>query len=205
MSCNFLDAMQHRFACKLYDRDKKISETDLNNLLKVAQLSPTSFGLEMIHYRVVVSDEYNKGIFKACFEQESVLTAPLVIVPTVLREDYYDVDGEFVKQRALRFPSTLKEFKDDFRGYYNFLKENNRLVSWAKSQTYISIANMMTYAQTIGISSCAIEGYDEDKVLELLKLDKEKWAVGLICCFGYSKENEREKIREDIKDIVTIY
>ncbi len=205
MNSNFLDAMQHRFACKLYHRDKKINDKDLQNLLKVAQLSPTSFGLEMIHYRVVVSDSYNKDLYNACFEQDSVKTAPCVIIPTVLREKYYDVDGDFVKQRAMRFPSTLDEFKDDFRGYFTFLKDNNRLIHWAKSQTYIAIANMMTYAQTIGISSCAIEGYNEDKVLDLLNLDKDKWAVGLICCFGYSKEDEREKIREKIENIVTIY
>lgn len=205
MSSSFLDAMQHRFACKCYDRNKKISEKDINSLLKVAQLSPTSFGMEMVHYHVVTSDKYNTDLYKACFEQESVKTAPLAIIPSVYTEKYYDVESEFVKQRGQRFPGTLQEYKDDFKGYYEFLKENNRLVSWARSQSYISIANMMTYAKTIGIDSCAIEGYDEDKILKLLNLNKEDHAIGLICVFGYSKEKEREKIREDIKNITTRY
>ncbi len=77
-------------------------------------------------------------------------------------------------------------------------------MAWARSQSYIAVGNMMTYAQSRGIASCAIEGYKEEALLELLGLDASCWAVGLVCVFGYAAEAERPKIREPLEKISTI-
>ncbi len=201
---DFMTAMAHRFACKLY-KNEALPGEEVKNLLEVGRLSPTSFGMEMVHYRAVVNPKYRKGLFHACFEQDSVKTAPLCIIPTVLRESFYEPHGDFVRQRGLRFPSTLEEYIDDFKGYYHFLHGEGRLLAWARSQSYIAVGNMMTYAWTKGIASCAIEGYKEEALLDLLNLDKTRWAVGLVCVFGYSAEEEREKIREPLEEISTVY
>ena len=54
---------------------------------------------------------------------------------------------------------------------------------------------MMIKATELNIQSCAIEGYDNDKVIDALGLDKEDEEVGIVIAFGYPDEDEREKIR----------
>ena len=50
---NFLEAMNFRHACKLFDETKKIPQATLENILEVGRLSPSSFGMEPWKFLVV--------------------------------------------------------------------------------------------------------------------------------------------------------
>ncbi|HAF85325.1 MAG TPA: NAD(P)H-dependent oxidoreductase [Sphaerochaeta sp.] len=197
----FLEAMQNRFACKLYS-DKKIAEEDLLTILEYGRLSPTSFGLELWSFHVVEKPSLRKSLYTACFGQESVLTAPLSIVTLSRAQAYLDPDGPLVKERGSRFPGSLSDFVEDYRPYYDFLREQGRLEGWSRSQGYLAVANMMTGAADLGIQSCAIEGFDEDLVLAILGLDREDWTVSMVIPFGYPGEPVRPKIRASLASLV---
>ncbi len=42
----FLEMMNFRHACKVFDETKKISDEDFQYILEAARLSPSSFGYE---------------------------------------------------------------------------------------------------------------------------------------------------------------
>ncbi|HHT79779.1 MAG TPA: NAD(P)H-dependent oxidoreductase [Spirochaetales bacterium] len=197
----FLEAMQGRFACKLYS-EQKIQEADLLSILEYGRLTPTSFGLEMWSFHVVENQAMRKQLYHACFDQTSVLSAPLSIVTLSRPASFLHPDGKWVKGRGARFPGSLSDFVEDYRPYYNFLVEEGRLESWSRSQGYLAVANMMTGAAALGIQSCAIEGFDEDSVLSLLALDRQEWIVSMVIPFGYPAEPARPKIRASIKELV---
>ena len=113
--------------------------------------------------------------------------------------------GELVRERGRRFPDPLQVFIDDYRPYYDFLKAEGKLSCWLRSQGYLAIANMMTGAAAMGIQSCAIEGFDEKKVLKVLDFDPNVWQVSLIATFGYPAEAERPKIRESLEHLTTFH
>ncbi|MDP2791878.1 MAG: nitroreductase family protein, partial [Rectinemataceae bacterium] len=69
-------------------------------------------------------------------------------------------------------------------------------IHWARAQTYLASAMMMTGAASIGIDSCPIEGFDETKVLEAVGADSNEWTVGIVVAFGWRDEEIRPKIRE---------
>ena len=187
---NVNDILAHRFACKKYKSDP-ISKSDIISILEAGRLSPTSFGLEAWTFHVAESS----ALLSSCFYQESMKTSPVTVVITVKRGCFFDPDGAFIRKRAERFPGSVEEFIDDYRGYYEFLRDSGRLDSWSRSQAYLACASMMTRAAEMGIQSCAIEGYDNDKVLSVLGLDPELEEVGIVVTFGYPDEPEREKIR----------
>jgi nitroreductase len=64
---------------------------------------------------------------------------------------------------------------------------------------------MMTGAAMMGVQSCAIEGYNEQQVLDVLSLDGNQWQTSLLATFGYSAEAERPKIRESLEDLVVYH
>lgn len=191
-----LEAIEKRFACKKYS-DRAIAQEDMDLICEAGRLSPTSFGME--HFDIHVY--HSKDILDVCFNQESMKTAPITMVLTVKKAKYYDADGEFVKERGRRFPGTVEEYVEDFRGYYEYLKGLGRLDMWAKAQTYIALGNMMTVAAELGIESCAIEGFNNDELITRMGLSNEEDQVGIVCAFGYPAET-RERIRRDFEDMV---
>ncbi|AEV28886.1 nitroreductase [Sphaerochaeta pleomorpha str. Grapes] len=200
----FLEAMQTRFACKLYE-NRAIENPALQEILESARLTPTSFGLEMWAFHVVQSQEVKEKLYHACFDQESVRTAAVSIVTLARPAPWYDPDGRPVKEKGSRFPGNLSDFIEDFRPYHAFLSEHNRLDCWSRSQGYLAVANMMTCAALQGIQSCAIEGFDESKVLALLGLFPSDWLVSLVTTFGYPAEETRPKIRESVQNLVVYH
>lgn len=201
----FLEAMTHRFACKKYDTTRSIGGAQLKEILEYGRLTPTSFGLELWSFAVVRTQEKKQELFHACFDQESVATSAVTIVVLSRTEAFANPDGELVHERGRRFPDPLPVFIDDYRPYYDFLKAEGKLSCWLKSQGYLAIANMMTGAAAMGIQSCAIEGFHEEKVLQVLACNPNLWQVSLIATFGYPAEEERPKIRESLQDLVTYH
>jgi nitroreductase len=196
--------MKARYACKLYDVSRPVEKSDIDYILECARLSPSSFGLEHWHLYAVVTPDKRQALFRACFDQDAVGSAPLAVVAVCLRSPSYRPDSPFVRERGCRFPGGLEVFINDYKGYYDYLEKNQLEDHWARSQCYIASANMMTGAAAAGIDSCAIEGFDNDLVLSLLSLDGDVWQTGLITVFGYSAEkSDRNKIRMSASRIIT--
>ena len=203
--------MKRRFACKLYDASRPLSDGDSAFILECARLSPSSFGIEHWHFFAVRSGTKITALRAACFDQDAVGTASLAVVAVCRKGIAYRPDSEFIAERGSRFPGGLTVFVDDYRGYFEFLDSNGLTDSWARAQCYIPCANMMTGAATAGIDSCAIEGLNdldfevkEGEVLGLLGLDPDVWQTAIITVFGYAASNEpREKIRMDAREIIT--
>ncbi len=191
-----LDAAEKRFACKKY-LSRDIDKETLLTILESGRLAPTAFGLE--HFDIYVTRSLD--IIDACFYQESMKTAPVTLVLTVKNPVYYDPDGEWVRKRGMRFPGSPDEFIEDFRGYYEELKKEGNLSSWAKAQTYLPLSFMMLTAAELGVESCAIEGFDGDKLLQKLGIDKNEDIVSSLLALGYPDET-RERVRRDLDDIV---
>lgn len=200
----FIKAMHNRFACKKY-LDKPIESNIIEAILEVGRLSPTSFGLEGWAFHVVQNTSLRRELTSACFDQESVATAPVTLVIANLRREDYDPYGSFVAQRGSRFPGTLGEYIDDYKGYWEFVTQEGRIEMWSRAQGYIAAANMMSAAAHWGIQSCAIEGFEEDKVSQLLGIDQSKWVISLLITLGYPDEPMREKVREPLAELVTYH
>jgi nitroreductase len=200
----FLGVMRSRYACKLFDRERPLTEEATSFILECGRLSPSSFGLEPWSFFILNTQNVLKKLAVACFDQEPVSTSPLAVCILVESDPSYQENASFLRQRAERFPGGYDEFLKDYVGYYRFLKSESRILHWSKAQAYIALANMMTGARYCGIDSCAIEGFDELKVLELLDCNAHSGkAVALIGVFGYSVETPRIKIREPLDSLVT--
>lgn len=197
----FLKAMRRRFACKRFKSDLPLSAETIRFILDCGRLSPSSFGLEAWFFAVAVEKKLISALGDACFAQEAAYTAPCLIVLLSQREKAFQLDSPFIKQRAGRFPGGYPEFAGDYRGYYEFLEREGRTIHWARAQTYIAAANMMTGAAAIGLDSCPLEGFDEARVLAALGRRAEDWTVGLVLAFGLRDEAPREKIREDLASL----
>ena len=195
----FLDMMNFRHACKLFDINRKISEDDFEYILEAARLSPSSFGMEPWRFLVIENQKIKEDLKPLCWNQNQITTCShLVIIKTdnkALKDRDYIL--KMFKRRGLDEEST----KAYIKRYESFLKNQN-ISCWSAKQCYIAAANMMSAAAFIGIDSCPIEGFDKDEVQKYLKVDGKNIEVVLILAFGYRVKNPSKKQRLSLEEIV---
>jgi nitroreductase len=71
---------------------------------------------------------------------------------------------------------------------------------WASIDTAISLQNMVIAAWTLGIGSCWIGDFKEDKVKQLLKVPA-KWKVVALVTFGYPAEKPKQRKKKSTKEL----
>lgn len=197
----YLDLIRARFACRKFDPARSLSGEETGFILECGRLSPSSFGLEPWEFVAIRSREAIARMEAACFDQEAVGSAALVVCILVRLESDFAPDSDFVRQRGARFPGGLELFVPDYEGYYRFLRDAGRLKEWSRAQGYLACANMMTGARAVGIDSIAIEGFRETEVLALCDADPADRAVSLVIAFGHAAQPVAEKIREPLPSL----
>lgn len=200
----FLEAMAFRHACKQFDTEKQIPAEEFESLLEVARTSPSSFGMEPWRLIVIRKPALRKALKSACWNQNQITECSELVIFTT-DNDTVRSGTPYVRKMFERrgLPS---EAVDTYMGVYkNYLEpiecDEVLLENWTAKQCYIAMANMMTYAATLKIDSCPIEGFDKESVEAILDLEYGH-SVAVICAFGYRVKAQSEQKRLEMKQIV---
>ena len=211
-----LNAFQFRHATKEFDSTKIIKEDDFNFILETAKLSPSSFGFEPWHF-IVVQDKELRELLKpvAWGAPVKLDTASHFVLGLSMKAPMVKWDSDYimhmmkdVKQLPSEVIEMYSKFYREFQERDFDLDTDKKLFDWASKQTYIALGNMMTSAALIGIDSCPIEGFHQEKAEVLLRekfgVDTAKYGLSFMTAFGYRKADpEFGKSRRDLGDIVT--
>ncbi|NRT32682.1 nitroreductase [Clostridium beijerinckii] len=210
-----IDAFQFRHACKQFDPTKTVSEEDFNTILEAGRLSPSSFGFEPWKFLVVQNKSLKEKLFPVSWGAQNsfngashfVILLARKKVDTIYNSEYItkimsevqNLPEDVTNQRKSAFESFQK---NDF----NLLESDRAIFDWASKQTYIALANMLTAAAFLQIDSCPIEGFNIEKVEEILKnegiLDTEHFGVSVMASFGYRAKEPHEKTRQPLNSVV---
>ncbi|QDF28819.1 NAD(P)H-dependent oxidoreductase [Halarcobacter anaerophilus] len=207
MDKTFMEAMDFRHACKIFDETKKISDEDMKFILEVARKSPSSFGQEGWKFLVITNEELKAKLRPFCWDQPQVTTCShLVIVLGAV--EALKPSSKVPAKRFGRRELPQEKIDAYVELYENHLKttgvlDNDKtLFAWSARQTYIAAGNMMTAAATKGIDSCPIEGFEKEKVEEVLGLDTSKYQLSLVLPFGYRINPQSTQMRLAFDEVV---
>ncbi len=204
---NFLEAMNFRHACKIFDENKKIPKEMLNNILEVGRLSPSSFGMEPWKFLVVQSQELKEKLRPSCWDQVQITSCSDLIV-FVTKNKLVEPGSPYVQEQFKRKGLPEEMYEAYMNIYGNFLGAKaegnaNFYKDWSAKQVYIAMGNMMTYAATEGIDSCPIEGFNQKEVEETLGIDGRDESVAVLVAFGSRVNEQPQKIRLPIEEVCT--
>lgn len=205
MNNDFLKAMDFRHACKVFDKNKKISDEDIRYILECARKSPSSFGMEAWKFLVITNDKLREKLQPFCWNQPQITTCSHLVVVLAGIESVKPESG-MPKKRFLRREMSQETLDFYLNLYENHLKNtlssNDNIYAWTAKQTYIAAANMMSGAAFIGIDSCPIEGFEKEKIEEILELDRTKFQVAMLLPFGYRINEQSVQLRLDFDEVV---
>ena len=208
---SFMEAMNFRHACTLFDDTKKISKDDFSFILEAGRKSPSSFGLEHWHFLVVTNDAVKAALRPACWDQPQVTTCSHFVVLLAKNASWFEQGSAYLNKsfgrRAAGNPETLKRVEGVFENFKaNELKPS--VDDWSKMQVYLASANMMTAAATIGVDSCPIEGFGYELLRDALRqnvstFDDNKYNIAYALAFGYRVKEQSKQLRMEQGEVAT--
>ncbi len=205
MKNDFTKAMAFRHACKIFDETKKINDEELRYILEAGRTSPSSFGLEGWKFLVITNQALKEKLRPACWNQVQITSCSHLVVLLAEIEGARVESGKPKAQLGRRDmdEEKLQGYVDLYGGHLKeTLATDESTYAWTARQTYIAGANMMTAAAFIGIDSCPIEGFEKEKVEEILELDTSKWQVAMLLPFGYRVNEQSAQLRLPFDEVV---
>ena len=205
MEKTFMEAMDFRHACKIFDETKKVSDEDINYILEAGRKSPSSFGMEPWKFLVITNQELKEKLKPVCWNQPQITTCSHLVVILAAIDAVKPESG--VVERKFKRREMPQEKVDFYINLYashlsNTLSSDENIYSWTAKQTGIAMGNMMTAAAIKGVDSCAIEGFEKEKVEEILGLDLTKYRLSVIISFGYRINEQSSQLREPLENVV---
>jgi len=218
-----MDAFQFRHACKVFDAQRKISDTEFNTILETARLSPSSFGFEPWQLLVIQSPakrelfrEFSWGANGAFNGSAGQLgTASHFVILLAHTDVTMRARSEYLQQHLKQIKQLPDDVIDFMNGAYEKFQQQDfhiegqrQTTDWSARQAYIALANMMTSAALMGIDSCPIEGFEFDKATEVLKthfgVNTDVYKPAVMAAFGYrADEPTHSKTRREMENVVS--
>ena len=189
---NITQALNWRYATKEYDTTKKLTDEQLDVLLKAIELTPTSFGIQAYKAIVVTNPEIRAKLRAAAWNQPQITDASHLIVfavPTNLSEAHVDeYVANIAKVRNVSLES-LNEYSGMMKGSVSSKTPEQR-TEWLAKQVYIALGFLLETAAIENIDATPMEGFDPKQFDEILGLAAENLTSVVIATVGFRSESD---------------
>jgi nitroreductase len=160
-----LDAIRLRRSVKHYDASHNMSEEEIKELMSLAILSPTAFNIQNWRFVTVADPELRQQIRSVAWDQSQVTDTSLFIIMCA--------DLKAWEKQPERYwvnaPQEVQDFMlpaidDYYRGKDQVQRDE------AMRSCGIAAQTLILAAKSLGYDSCPMDGFDFDKVAELINL-----------------------------------
>lgn len=204
---DFITNQKWRYATKKFDASKKISIEDFEMLKEAIQLSTSSYGLQPYKILIIENPEVRAQIQPAAWGQTQIVDAShLLVFANITNFGETEIDNYINLMAETRGISV-----ESVKGYADFMKmkitglpEEQRNI-WTSKQTYLALANLMNAAAELKIDVTPMEGFEPEKVNEILGLPAKGLNASLLATIGYRHEDDATqhyaKVRKPINEL----
>jgi nitroreductase len=180
-------AITQRRSVKHYDPDYKMSEAEVNKLLELALLSPTSFNMQNWRFVVVQDQALKEEIWLASWKQNQIKDASLLLVLCADLNAHERNPERYWTNAPEQVSAAIVPM---IKGFY---KDNAQLQrDEAMRSNGIASQTLMLAAKAMGYDSCPMVGFDPKKVAEIIKLPEDH-IISMLLPIGKAKEPARER------------
>jgi nitroreductase len=173
-------AIQERRATPSFD-GSPIPPEDLRQILDAGLHAPSGYNMQPWRFIVVQSPEQKKKLRAASYNQGKVEEASAVIVACGDADGWRkDLDlmlelgrkggmpESYAAQAQVSVPNYLSSFN------------TSQMQGWLNKMVMMAFTHMLLMAEVMGYDTAPMEGFEQDKVHEALRLPLSYWVVGLL-------------------------
>lgn len=184
------DAIRERRSTPSFD-GRDIPAEDIRTILEAGIAAPSGYNVQPWRFVVVQSPEQKKRLRAACFNQAKVEEAPVVIACCGDADSWRRDADEIVRMgqaggMSEGYAAQLKSYVESYLLSLN----TDQMHGWLNKQVTYAATYMLLTAEVMGYDTAAMEGFEEDKVREALRLPLSYWVVSLLA-IGHLKGSDK--------------
>jgi nitroreductase len=186
MKDRLLQALEWRYATKKYDPTFRLDPIDKETIEQVLQLTPSSYGLQPLHYIWIEDTMLLEKTKTLAWNQSQIVDAGAVLVLCAKN----DLTPSFLDQHADNMRDTRSMQEEQIKGFRSHLhsaigqKSAADIKSWNGKQAYIALGQLLTACALLQLDATPMEGFDPVALDELLELKEKGLHSVLICTIG---------------------
>ncbi len=158
-------AIHARRSIKHYDAHHKMTQTEIDQLMSLAMLSPTAFNIQNWRFIVVTDPVLRQQIRTVSWNQAQVEEASILIVLTADLKSWAKQPERYWKDA----PQAVADYLVPAIGQYYDNKEQVQRDEAMRSCGMAAMTIMLA-AKEMGYDTCPMDGFDFDAVAQLLNL-----------------------------------
>ena len=181
-----IETIRERRSINFFEAGKEVSDDKLMELLKIANLSPSSFNLQPWKVIVVRDPERKKVLRQCAFNQPKVEEASAVIVmiadPRGVEENLERVLDSWQKLGFMK-PDIRQTYIEMAKSLYGTEDSIKRKI-FAVKNTALFAMNLMIAAKGLGLETHPMDGFDEECIKKEFNIPDDK-IIPMLVAVGY--------------------
>jgi len=171
-----IQAIKQRRSINFFETGKELSDGKLNELLEIANLSPSSFNLQPWRVIIVRGPDRKKVLRKCAYDQPKTEEASAVLImiadPKALEEN---VDRMLDSWQELGYtkPEMRETYKNMTRNLYG-TEDSLKRKFFAIKNTALFAMSFMLAAKGLGLETHPMDGFDEDCIKKEFNIPADK-------------------------------
>jgi nitroreductase len=173
-------AIRERRATPSFD-GTPIPAEDLRKILEAGLSAPSSYNMQPWRFIVVQSEDQKKRLRSAAYNQGKVEEASAVIVACGDADGWRkDLDLMLHQGREGGMPESYADQARSNIPQYLSHFSSDEMHGWLNKMVMIAFTHMMLMAEVMGYDTAPMEGFEQEKVHEVLRLPLSYWVVALL-------------------------
>ena len=160
--------------------DAPVPDADLKRILEAGLHAPSGHNMQPWRFVVVRSLEQRRRLRAAAYNQPKVEEAPVVIVACGDADGWRKGDLEEMLQMGRGGGMTENHAEQARQTIPNYLSNLPDIRAWLCKHVMLAFTTMMWTAETMGYDTAPMEGFEEQKVREVLRLPLSYHVVALL-------------------------
>jgi nitroreductase len=158
-----------------------IPASDLRQILDAGLHAPSGYNMQPWRFIVVQHPEQKRRLRAACYNQAKVEEASAVIVACGDRDGWRkDLEEMLRLGRAAGMPESYAAQAAAVVPEYMSGFTDDEMKGWLNKQVTIAVTSMLWMAEVLGYDTAPMEGFEQQKVCETLRLPMSYWVVSLL-------------------------
>lgn len=160
---------------------EEMPASDLRQILDAGLLAPSGYNLQPWRFVVVQSPEGKRRLRAASYNQAKVEEASAIIVACGDRDGWRRDLDEMLRlgRTAGMTESYAAQAKESVPAYMASFSQE-QMTGWLTKQVMLAYTQMLLMAEVLGYDTAPLEGYEQQKVCETLKLPISYVVVALL-------------------------
>ena len=161
--------------------DVALPKEDLRAILEAGLSAPSGYNMQPWRFIVVQGEEQKRRLRAASYNQAKVEEASAVIVACGDADGWRkDLDLMLYQGREGGMPEGYAEQARNSVPNYLSHFSSDEMHGWLNKMVMISLTHMMLMAEVMGYDTAPMEGFEQEKVHEVLRLPLRYWVVALL-------------------------